>query len=81
MDRDKSTIWSDAVKKFKAIESEKDLCRNKLTASGYLELHDVLRNVFGIDGRGITIVADVANWCKRNRLTVREDGVGWEISL
>lgn len=81
MEQHESTIWSDAVQKFKSIESEEDLRKNKLTASGYLDLHDVLRNIFGTDNRGITCIADVANWCKRNRLTVRGDGIGWEISL
>lgn len=81
MEQNESTIWSDVVQKFKAIESVEDLRENSLSASDYFDLHDVLQHVFGLEEMGTTVIASVKNWCKRNKLKVKEDGIGWRISL
>lgn len=81
MEQNKSTISSRVHRVFSDMQTAADLKRNKLALYEYHMLPELLHNVINKKQTEQTIISGVAEWCKRNGLTVKEEGIGWEISL
>ena len=81
MDQNKSTISLRVARDYSKMESAKDLKKNNLTLCAYHALGDVLDKVLNYSRPAETIMQGVANWCRNQGLTVREEGIGWIIAL
>lgn len=71
--------FKQAYKNFCAIETVKDLKKNKLTL---VELDEVYRILMDIAeyGHSSTIMEGSKNWIERNGAEVREEGIGWTLT-
>ena len=67
------------IKAFKNIVSTRDLKTNKLTLAEYYDLSMTLQSIIDA-GSGTTILKNVAEWCKRNNLKVKEESICFNIS-
>lgn len=66
------------IKKFKSIETEKDMKTNKLTLSDYHDLSMTLQSIIDC-GSGTTMIKNVADWCGKNGLKVQEQSICFRI--
>jgi hypothetical protein len=66
------------IKKFKSIQTEKDLKKNHLTLAEYRDLSMTLQSVIDVKS-GTTLIKNVAEWCKRNGLEVQEKSICYRI--
>lgn len=69
--------------KFKEIEDNRDLAKQKLRLADYYTLFDVLKTMSDCKTPGITFNTSVAEWCKRNKLSIimDNDKVNYVITL
>lgn len=65
---------------FEAMDSEKELKKNKLTLADYFILSLVLKEIIE-SGESMTFVKSVVDWCNRNGLSasLSEDGINYVI--
>lgn len=73
--------FATAYSNYREIEDMNDLKKNKLTLAEYNAVYDVLASMSDCKTDGETIMADVAEWFKRNNFVVTSKGIGWKISL
>lgn len=71
----------EVIARFKSIEGN-DLESHSISLSDYLELNDVLQDVFAY-GRAQTFIKAVADWCVRNGMMVTQtiSGIHYIIRL
>lgn len=67
-----------AIKAFKAIETEKDLKRAKLTLAEFNEIYEDLREYIK-SGQTRTICKAVAEWFTKQGFMVEVEDVGWKV--
>ena len=69
---------SKAIEAYKSISNAADLKREKLSLSDYNDLRYTLQSIIDI-GQATTILASVANWCKRRGLKIDEESCCYNI--
>ena len=81
---DKMHTFVKAYDKYRIIENDADLRKEKLTLCDYAIVGECLRTLSEIKGNAyLTICTSVANWFKRNGFSVSLDGnkINYVISL
>lgn len=68
-----------AYVKFCAIETVKDLKKNKLTLTEFDEVYRIFMEI-GEYGHSSTIMEGAKNWMEHNGAEVREEGIGWTLT-
>ena len=78
----KMKVMTKAYEAWRTIENDVDLRKNKLTLNEYQVLTDVLKKLSTMESDGeYTLLAGVANWCKKHGLFVKPDGINYKIGL
>lgn len=75
----KNNKLNKAIQNFRDIGTASDLKKAKLSASDYRDLAMTLQAIIDI-GSGTTLIKNVADWCKRNGLMVKEESICYNIS-
>ena len=68
-----------ALQAFRDIGTASDLKKQKLSGSDYRDLAMTLQSIIDTKA-GTTMVKNVADWCKRNGLTVKEESICYNIT-
>lgn len=69
------------IEKFKTIVTASDLKKNNLSLTDYHDLSMTLQSLQSIidAGSGTTLLKNVADWCKRNKLRVTEESICFRV--
>ena len=74
--------FTNAVHRFRKIETEQDLRREKLSLCDYHQVFDILSALSDIDDTASeTISQSVADWFIKMGFIVRNKGIGWEVTI
>ena len=66
------------IEKFKTIVTASDLKKNNLSLTDYHDLSMTLQSIIDV-GSGTTLLKNVADWCKRNKLRVTEESICFRV--
>lgn len=78
----KTSIFIKAFSDFTDIDSANALKKAKLTQSDYIELYEHMKEISQNRSTPVeTISENVKNWFSRHSFTIKNKGIGWQISL